>query len=39
MRDEEFQTSLQEALKTISEKAQSVAGEDSNLLDEELTKI
>ncbi len=36
---EKFQISLQEALKTMSEKAQSVAGEDSNLSDKELTKI
>ncbi|CAG2123418.1 unnamed protein product, partial [Medioppia subpectinata] len=37
--DEEFQNSLQETLKTISEKAQTVVGQDNNLSEEELAKI
>ena len=37
--DEEFQNSLQETLKTISEKAQTVVGQENNLSEEELAKI
>ncbi|XP_054160450.1 peroxisomal biogenesis factor 19-like [Oppia nitens] len=37
--EDEFQHSLQETLKTISDKAQAVVGEENNLSEEELARI
>ena len=37
--DEDFQNSLRDTLKTISEKAQNVVGQESNLSEEELARI
>lgn len=37
--DEDFQNSLRDTLKTISEKAQHVVGQENNLSEEELARI